>query len=79
MTRWNQVTGKTISITSKEQDILDGQYLKKHLVIKHKAIALMSKFADIFTTNSEAKVDFTKLVDLTLKMKGQESDKMLGQ
>ena len=71
----NQMTGKTVALTSKEKDILDelnienNEYLNKHPEVKNKAIALILKYADVFTPSTESQVGVTDLLDMKLKMK----------
>ena len=71
----NQLTGKTVNLTRKEQEILDelkiqeNPYLNKNPDIKSKAIALVLKYADVFTPSSESQVGVTDLLDMKLKMK----------
>lgn len=70
-----QMTGKTFTLTQKEQDFIDelklhqNEYLKNHPDIKHKVITLVLKFADVFTPNAESRVGVTDLIDMKLKMK----------
>ena len=71
----NQMTGKTVTLTSKEQDILEvlnnknNEYRNKNPEVKNKAIALVFKYADVFTPSTEFQVGVTDLLDMKLKMK----------
>lgn len=71
----NKISGKTVTLHEKEKEILNelkiesNEYLNQNPDIKHKATALILKYADVFTPSSENKVGVTELLDLKLRMK----------